>query len=76
MKKYKNGMMDLMKILLDEYTNYQSSKTTEDKLNHITEMVFGTFLYLLYRYDYENLLKIRNMDKKEDDNNEWFNRTD
>jgi len=65
-----NKTIDILKIVVDEYTMFQKSKDTDEKLNHIMEVVFGTFLYFLIRYDYVHYLKLKMNDTKEDKDNE------
>lgn len=54
------NIREIIKIITDEYSDFQKSTTTEEKLNHISEITFGTLLYLLVRYDYDNYLKMKN----------------
>lgn len=64
--KIENEDTDVLRIVVDEYTMFQKSTDTNEKLNHIMEVVFGTFLYVLIRYDYGHYLKLKMKDTKED----------
>jgi hypothetical protein len=52
--------IDLLRIIKEEYVDFQKSTDSKEKMNHIMEVQFGTFLYFLTRYDYGNYLKLKN----------------
>lgn len=55
-----DNIREIIKIILDEYTKFQKNTDNEQKINQIMEVLFGTFLYLIVRYDYDNYLKMKN----------------
>ena len=78
MKKTKQGSnddklpfktLDLLRIIKEEYTDFYKTEETDKKINHMMEVMFGTFLYVLSRYDYRNFMKFIQIDIKEDIDN-------
>lgn len=50
---------EILRIIKDEYLDFQKTTDTGQRMEHMMEVFFGTFLYLLSRYDFENLVKMR-----------------
>ena len=67
-KKMSVKNIDLLRIIKDEYIEFQKSTDSDERMDHMMEVLFGTFLYLLTRYDYGNFMKLK--ETKEDSNNE------
>ena len=63
------NIIDLLRIIKEEYTDfYKKTEDTDKKINHMMEVMFGTFLYILTKDD-DNLLIFRTIDTKEDIDN-------
>lgn len=60
--KYKT--IDLLKMVMDGFTDFHNTTDNEKKLEYLMEVVFGVFVYNLLRYDYHNYQRL--IDKKED----------
>jgi hypothetical protein len=58
-------VLDLLRIIKEEYTEFYKTEETDKKINHMMEVMFGTFLYVLSRYDYRNLMKFIQIETKE-----------
>lgn len=58
-KKMSVKTIDLLRIIKDEYIEFQKSTDSDERMDHMMEVLFGTFLYLLTRYDYGNFMKLK-----------------
>jgi len=52
-------LSDIMTIIMEHYFDFQKTTDSDERMDHMMEVVFGLFLYILVRYDYRNYLKLR-----------------
>jgi len=61
-------LSDILTIIMEHYFDFQKTTDSDERMDHMMEVVFGLFLYILVRYDYRNYLKLR--ENEEDTTNE------
>jgi len=49
---------ELCEIMKSAFIDYQNAKTDKEKIECIMDCVFGSFVYQVKRYDYDNYLKV------------------
>ena len=50
--------LDLLKMIRDEYSDFQGLTDNDKKINSLMDFSFGVFLYTLIRYDNSNYRKV------------------
>lgn len=60
--------IEILRIIVDEYTMFQKSKDNKERLNHLMEVLMFFILYIVQRYNYGNYLKLK--EKREDTEND------
>lgn len=61
-------LSDILTIIMEHYFHFQKTTDSDERIDHMMEVIFGLFLYILVRYDYRNYLKLR--ENEEDTTNE------
>jgi len=62
------NVSDILIIIMEHYFDFQKTTDSDERMDHMMEVVFGLFLYIVVRYDYRNYLKLR--ENEEDTTNE------